>query len=506
MHIEINRDNKTPLYLQIKNQLRNMIISGMLPPDFILPSERTLSEELKVNRSTVIKAYTELKSEGFVESYVGKGTVILSQLSNGENDVNTYVPPLRWNQLENRLLKRNGEQTIVNMLSAFDKDDVISLASGLPSEDSYPIEVFQKIQSNILVKYKEKLFMPVGVDGLIELKKSIRTLLKIKDINTSLKQVIVTSGSQQGIDFLAKFFIEQGDVIIVEEPTYTGAIQTFESYGARVIGIPMGLDGMNLDILETCLLKYRPKFIYTQPTFHNPTGITMSLNKRKELLKLAYYYQIPIIEDDPYSEIRFQGEDLPSLKALDNHDYVIYLSSFSKTLSFSLRVGFMVANEWIINRITGFKQLSDIQTNTQAQYFISEFINEGYYQKHIAFIKDKYMRKRDLMVNELMKAKIEGLKIFIPQGGYFIWCKLPQNIRLSELMENTASEGVVIMPCDVFYPNGVVGESFIRLNFSYSTEKEISEGVKRVIKALKKSSTKSRSSRANLYTTINPFL
>lgn len=506
MHIEINRNSKTPLYIQIKSQLRNMIISGVLPADFILPSERTLCEELKVNRSTVIKAYSELKEEGFVEAYVGKGTVILPQLSKDDNSENAYVPPLRWNQLENRFLKKNNEQTITNMLSAFDKENIISLASGLPSEDSYPMDVFEKIQLKLLKKYEEKLFMPVGVDGSHELKSSIKNLLKGKDINVSLRQIIVTSGSQQCIDFWGKLFIEPGDIIIVEEPTFTGAIQTFEAYGARVIGIPMDDNGMNLEILENCLLKYRPKFIYTQPTFHNPTGITMSLEKRKKLLKLAYYYQIPILEDDPYSEVRFEGEHLPSLKALDNHDYVVYISSFSKTLSFSLRVGFMAGSESIINRIMGFKQLSDIQTNTQAQYFVSEFINGDYYQKHINFIKDKYKKKRDLMIDELMKGKVEGLKLFIPQGGYFIWCKLPQNIRLSELIDGTAAQEVLIMPCDVFYPNGVIGESYIRLNFSYPSEKDISEGVKRVIKAIKKCSVNSRSSRANLYSTINPFL
>ncbi|MBC8062972.1 MAG: PLP-dependent aminotransferase family protein [Clostridiaceae bacterium] len=506
MHIEINRVSKTPLYLQVKNQIKNMIISGALPADFNLPSERTLSADLKLNRSTIVKAYSDLKAEGFVESYVGKGTVILAQLSKDKSAEKTYIPPLRWNQLESRLFKRNNEQTITNMLSIFEKDKIISFASGIPSEDSYPMEKFGELQVDMLKKYKEKLFMPVGVEGSSELKTAIKGLLNAKDIIVTLKQLIITTGSQQGIDFWGKLFIEPGDIVIVEEPTFTGAIQTFEAYGARIIGIPIDETGMDLNILETCLLKYRPKFIYCQPTFHNPTGITMSLQKRKELLKLAYYYQIPILEDDPYSEIRFEGEHLPTLKALDTHDYVVYLSSFSKTLSFSLRVGFIAGNESVLNRITGFKQLSDIQTNTQAQYFVSEFINSGYYKTHLDFIKNKYKKKCDLMVALLSQSKIQGLKLQVPQGGYFLWCKLPDTLRLSELIENASSYGILIMPGDVFYPNGVIGESYIRLNFSYPSEKDITEGVKRLIKAIKKCSNISRSSKASLYTTINPFL
>lgn len=506
MHIEINRDSKTPLYIQIKKQISSMIMSSILPANYVLPSERILSEELKVNRSTIIKAYMELKAEGLVESFVGKGTVILPQLSKNEVFSNTYIPPLRWSQFENRLFTKNNDQTISKILSVFEKDKIISFASGISSEDTCEFELLKTVQINMLKKYKEKLFLPTGVDGSQELKNIIKNLLKSRGIITSTKQLIVTSGSQQAIDFLGKLFIEPGDVVIVEEPTYPGAIQVFENYGARIVGIPMSEDGMKLDILESCLLKYRPKFIYTQPNFQNPSGMTMSLEKRRQLLKLAYYYEIPIFEDDPYSELRFEGKSIPSLKSLDNHDYVVYISTFSKTISFSLRVGFIAANENLINHFIKFKQLSDIQTNTQAQYLVAEFIKEGHYQSHINFLKASYKNKRDLMRNELMKGKIQDLEVYMPQGGYFIWCKLPDTIRLTELMENLAAHGVLIMPGEVFYPNGSIVESFIRLNYSYPTEEDIREGVKRILKAINSCSVSKRNSKLSLSSNLDPFL
>lgn len=506
MHIEINRDSKTPIYIQIKKQISSMIMSSVLPANFVLPSERILSEELKVNRSTIIKAYMELKADGLVESYVGKGTVVLPQLSANEVASNTYVPALRWSQLENRLFTKNNDQTISKILSVFQKDKIISFASGISSEDTCDFELLKNIQIDILDKYKEKLFLPTGVDGSQELKNVIKSLLKDRGITATAKQLIVTSGSQQAIDFLGKLFIEPGDVVIVEEPTYPGAIQVFENYGAKIVGIPMDSNGMKLDILESCLLKYRPKFIYTQPNFQNPSGMTMSLERRKQLLKLAYYYEVPIFEDDPYSELRFDGNYIPSLKSLDNHDYVVYISTFSKTISFSLRVGFIAANENIINHFIKFKQLSDIQNNTQAQYLVTEFIKQGHYQAHIDFLKNNYKKKRDLMWNELMKGKIDGLKVFMPQGGYFIWCKLPDTIRLSELMENLASHGVLIMPGEVFYPNGTIVENYIRLNYSYPTEADIHEGIKIILKAINKCSLSKPNSKRSICSTLDPFL
>lgn len=506
MEITINRESKSPIYLQIKKQIEAMINSGKLPPNFILPAERVLGERLKINRSTVIKAYMELKAEGLVESRVGSGTVVLAPFSKDGIQEKMYVPPLRWNQLESRRVNKSNEQTINNILSVFEKEKVISFASGVASEDSYDMELLQSIQTRLLEKHREKVLMPTPVDGCSELKHTIRSYLQQNGINAGTKQIMVTSGSQQAVEFLARLLIEPGDIVLVEEPTYIGAIQAFESYDARLIGIPMDEEGIRLDILETCLVKYRPKLIYTQPTFHNPTGMTMSLNRRKELLKLAYYYNIPILEDNPYEELYYEGEKLPSLKSLDNNDYVIYVSSFSKTISFSLRVGYVVAGENIINRFIKFKQITDIQTNTLSQYFVHEFVAQGYLKNHLEKIRNKYRKKRDLMIAQLNKCSIEGMRIFIPGGGYFIWLELPNNIRMNELIKLLGDKGIIVMPGDVFYPKYNIESNFIRLNFSYPKEQDIKDGIEKLLDCIVKCSNSNVKVRHPVETVLNPYL
>lgn len=506
MQIVINKESQMPIYIQIKKQLSDMIIKGQLPSNFILPPERTLARQLNVNRSTVVRAYMELKAEGYIQSKQGSGTVVLSHLGEEVVKENTYVPPLRWGQLESKTFSSNKDVTISKILSVFETGKTISFASGIMSEDIYNIEKFKQLQTDLYDKYKEKLFMPTPVDGNHLLKNLLRNYLAENGMRVNNKELLVTTGSQQTLEFIAKYFIEAGDVVIIEEPTYPGAIQVFESYGAKIIGIPMESDGMDLDILETCLIRYKPKFIYTQPDFQNPTGITMSLNKRKELLKLAYYYQVPIIEDNPYRELRLEGETLPTLRSLDRHEYVIYLSSFSKSISFSIRVGYAIASEQVIERFKYFKQISDIQTSTQSQYLVAEIFESGFFKEHINSIIMEYRKKRDKMIQMLSQTQIEGFKLFVPQGGFFIWCKLPDEIRLSELMHDLAKSGIVVMPGEVFFCNERINENYLRLNFSYPKEEDIEDGCKKLIACIKQCLRNKKSYTHEISSKLNPFL
>lgn len=506
MDITINRESKTPIYLQIKKQIEHQIVVGKLPSNFILPAERTLSMKLGVNRSTVVKAYMELKADGLVESRIGSGTVVLAPLTKDVTQEKMYIPPVRWGQFESKRAARAGEQTINNILSVFEKERIISFASGISSEDACDINLMRNLNLQIIDKYREKLFMPTPVDGSTELKTAIKAYIQGNGINAGTKQIMVTSGSQQSIEFFARTIIDSGDVVLVEEPTYIGAIQAFESYDAKIIGIPMDDEGIRLDILESCLIKYRPKFIYTQPNFHNPTGISMSLERRKGLLKLAYYYNLPILEDDPYGELYYSGNPLPSLKSLDNNDYVVYLSSFSKTISFSLRVGFVVASENIISRFIQFKQITDIQTSTLSQLTINEFLNGGHMGPHLDYLRKIYKNKRDLMLNELNKGNLDGMKITVPNGGYFIWLRLPDYIRMNEFVKGLADKGVVVMLGDIFYPGYSINGNYIRLNFSYPSEKYIKEGVSILKNCIKQYSTGSLKKKYEFEAEINPFI
>lgn len=456
MEIILNRNGNTPIYLQIKNQIKQKIISKELGEDYRLPSERMLSKQLEVDRSTVVKAYMELKAEGLVQSFVGKGTVVIPQVSTQAEFDKLSVPKIYWNQWMKQESSLKNQQFIAQILENAHEKDMISFAGGIPSSDTYPIETIKQIQKECMDQYKEKLFMPTSVYGCMPLRENIKKHIAKRGIQVSTKEIMITSGVQQGIYYFAKLFIEQGDMVLVEEPSYLGAIEIFKAAGAKVIGVPVDANGMKIDILENLLIRYRPKFIYTQPSFQNPSGATLSLSRRKELLKLAYFYQIPILEDDSYGEISY-GESTLSLKALDKNDYVIYLGSFSKSLCLGMRIGWVIANDAIIERFGGLKQITDLHSNTMAQYVLSEFLQQGYYSNHLKEIRKQYEERKNLMISELKKYKVDGLEWNEP---------------------------------DPFYSNGTIGDVSIRLNYTYPSKENIKEGIKRLVNAIKKAQIK----------------
>ncbi|SMC33400.1 PLP-dependent aminotransferase family protein [Sporomusa malonica] len=485
MRISINRNADTPIYLQIKNQLRDMIFSGVLPEDFLLPPERSLAKTLEVNRSTVIKAYQELKADGLVDSHVGRGTVILSQAAKKLSLMEGYINPLPWYQLFTESITSSND-TIIGDIMAMTGGDVISFAGGIPAPNLYPVKIMEEIQKELFQKNGQELFLHSPVEGYYPLRESISYLLRQRQqITASPKDVVVLSGSQQGLDFAARIFIRPGDTVIVEEPTFFGAIQIFRSAGARVIGVPIDNDGMRIDVLESLLVRHKPKFIYTLPTFQNPSGVTLSLERRYQLLNLAYQHQLPIVEDDPYGELYYGNTPVPPLKALDRHGYVIYLSTFSKALFLGLRVGWVAAPPQVLAKFAHLKQMTDLHVNTPAQLLLDAFIRRGDYERHIALLRQEYAERRNIMLKALEKYKIPGISWNKPEGGFYIWCRLPDNIVRHKLVANAGKRGVVFLPGEAFYPDGTQGDTHIRLNYTFAKPQQIEEGIKYLMQAVR---------------------
>lgn len=484
MRISINRNVKTPIYLQIKNQIRDMIFSEAIVEGFSLPPERKLADLIGVNRSTVIKAYQELKADGLVGSHVGKGTVVLPQILNKTSFVKTPVNPVPWYQFFNETITSTNGHIISDIMEMTTYKNIISLAGGIPSPDLYPVKNIQEIQAKLFESYGSDMFLQSPVEGHYSLRESISDLLKNRQIEVSPKEVMILSGSQQGLDFASRIFIRPGETVIVEEPTFFGAIQLFRAAGARIIGVPIDKDGIRTDILEALLVRHKPKFIYTLPTFQNPSGVTMSLERRYELLNLAYQYQTPILEDDPYGELRYDGITIPPLKALDRHGYVMYLSTFSKVLFLGLRVGWIAAPQQLLSKFAHLKQITDLHVNTPSQWLLDRFIREGYYEKHIKLITKEYAFKKKAMVEALEKYKAYDIVWNEPEGGYYIWCRLPKNIAQTKLINKASNKGVVYVPGEAFYPYGTQGESYIRLNYTFPSVDEIEEGIKRLMEAV----------------------
>lgn len=483
MEIKIDRQSKTPLYLQIRNSIRSLIMAGNLPEGYRLPSERTLAQNLSINRSTVVKAYEELEADDLVESHVGRGTTVKS-VNNDPGTVNDSASfNMTWKHLFSRQSARMQDPLITNILNLLARQDIISLAAGAPSPELYPNADFASVSADLHMQYGSSLMEYGPTPGQGELRAYLVQHMRDRGTALGLENIMVTSGSQQALDLITRVFIEPGDTVFVEEPSYMGALQVFSAAGARLVSVPMDKDGLRTDVLEQLLARNRPKFIYTLPTYQNPSGITLNEQRRRELLKVARAHHVPIVEDDIYSDIYFD-RPVPSLKSADNHEQVIYISSFSKIVFPGLRLGWVAAPAEVVNRLVLAKQLTDLHSNTPAQLALAEYCNRGLLEKHLSFIRAEYALRCGAMLSGLKDHSPAGLKWSRPAGGFYIWCTLPEGISSTQLLVRAVNNGVAFVPGEAFYTGGE-GSQSLRLSFSRYSPEKIRTGVEILCSTLK---------------------
>jgi DNA-binding transcriptional MocR family regulator len=315
---------------------------------------------------------------------------------------------------------------------------------------------------------------------------------------------MMLSGSQQGIDLAARILLDPGDIVVVEEPTYFPAFQVFKTAGARVIGVPADEQGMDIDILDGLLHRYRPKLIYTIPTFQNPSGAEMSLDRRKRLVALASKYGVMILEDDAYGDLCYEGRLLPTLKSLDNEGYVIYLSTFSKNIYSGLRLGWIAAHKRIIRNFTSARQLMDIHPSSLSQWIVERFIEKGMLESHLARVCKEYRERRDMMIAALSRHAPRDLIWNRPKAGYYLWCRLPEGVSATKLVRKAAGYKVSFIPGPPFFESGQ-GDEFIRLNFTFAPVRDIEEGIKRLCAAMKELMSEENTD-VDLLTEIKPIV
>ncbi|MEM5782323.1 MAG: PLP-dependent aminotransferase family protein, partial [Candidatus Aenigmatarchaeota archaeon] len=329
---------------------------------------------------------------------------------------------------------------IRELLKLTEDPEIISFGGGMPSPKSFPIKFVEKITRKVLKKHGEQALQYGPTEGITSLRETlIKRMKKTRKIKCNLKQIIITTGSQQALDLTSKIFINPGDYIVVECPTYIGALTAFNAYQPNYIPISMDENGMKTDELEEKIKANKDKtikFIYTIPTFQNPAGVSLSLERRKHLLEIAEKYNILILEDEAYSELNYSGKNYPSLKSMDKNDLVIYTHTFSKVLSPGFRLGWIVGNEEIIRKIAIAKQGADLCTNMFVQFIAEEYIKSGLIDKQIPKIREMYKRKRDIMLRSLEKYFPKGSSWTKPDGGMFIWAKLPEKINTKEMFED----------------------------------------------------------------------
>ncbi len=364
--------------------------------------------------------------------------------------------------------------------------NMISFAAGNPAAASFPVEKIRAISEQILLTDPTGALQYSVTEGYGPLREQLKARLRDKfSIGTSDDELIVTTGGQQGIDLAAKVLCNEGDTVICENPSFIGALNAFRSYNAKLVGVDVEQDGINVEKLEQAL-KDNPntKLIYLIPTFQNPSGITMSLEKRRAVLALAERYGAVILEDNPYGELRFDGEDVPTIKSLDKTGTVLYCSSFSKILSAGMRVGFICGNKALIQKIVVVKQVNDVHTNIFFQMLASRFMEVYGLDEHIASIRALYRQKSALMV-EALEEQLGGiLEIVRPQGGLFIWGTLPDKYDSAVFAKKAIGNMVAVVEGKTFMPDqSAVSHSF-RMNYSTPTDEQIIEGVRRLRKTL----------------------
>ncbi len=364
---------------------------------------------------------------------------------------------------------------------------VISFAGGLPFSGLFPIEEMKDVVNTVLEREGQLALQYGPTEGDSRLRKFlVDRVNEDEGVDIDEENILIVSGAQQALDLIGKIFIDPGDPIIVGLPSYLGGIQAFNSFRANMIGAPVDKQGMNVDIVEEILKGYsaknrKIKFVYVVPDFQNPSGVTLSLERRKKLLDLCYEHETVIVEDTPYRELRFEGESIPKLGAMDNKGYAFSLHTFSKILFPGTRIGWIIANKAIMDKLVMAKQPTDLCSPPLNQSIIYEFCRRGLLDSHIKKIVEVYRKKRDVMLEALEEHMPQdaGVDWTYPEGGLFLWVTLPKNLDAEKLFPKAVEKKVAYVVGSAFHFDRS-GKNTMRLNFSYPTEEQIIEGIKRL--------------------------
>lgn len=381
---------------------------------------------------------------------------------------------------------RVNTDAITDILKYMTMPGMTSFSGGRPATETFPVEEIRSIIEEALSKDAATILQYGSTGGRPELKKAyIEHMAKPKGIDVNEENLLVLTGSNQGIGFIAEALVNPGDNVLVESPTFLTTIMVLNKLGANCIPVNVDDNGMIMEDLEEKIKKYSPKFVYTIPTFQNPTGLTLPTERREKIAQLSEKYEVIVVEDDPYCELRYKGETLPPIKSFDKKGYVVLLSSFSKIISPGLRVGIMAAHKDIISKVALVKQLDDTHSPNLNQVICAEFLHRGLLPAHIEKIKSLYATRLNAMIEAIENYFPKSVAYTKPEGGLFIWCNATGDFDIKEVLERSAKEEKVsFVPGATFFINPQDGKNSFRLNFSSNSPEKIEEGIKKLGKIL----------------------
>jgi GntR family transcriptional regulator/MocR family aminotransferase len=475
MRIALDPQLDQPLYRQISTHFRASILSGNLRPGTRLPAVRGLAGSLGVNRATAESAYAELVAEGLVISRQGSGYYVLAHAP-GEVRARSGV----WPAWQGRLSYGGFEAMSAYLPEVSRQTDWIALDGGACDPRLFPMDEFRKLLGRVMRRDGAVAVEYGEIAGFGPLRVTLAQVLASQGIQTGPDNILITAGSQQALSLVASLILPSGSGVVVERPTYAGALDVFRSRGLHIHTVGLDEDGMDVDELEGILVRHKPGLIYTIPNFHNPTGACLSGQRRRQLISLAGRFDVPILEDDYVGDIRYEGRAQPTLKSLDPDGRVIYMSTFSKMLIPGLRVGFVVADGPVYHYLVCSKRCHDLATSNLIQRALQDYVSVGRYHAHLQRSCTVYRRRRDAMLAALERYMPPGTTWLRPKGGLFVWVTLPEGLWASNLLPRACGEGVIFAPGGNFHLDPSEGEGFMRLNFASNTEDVIEEGIMRL--------------------------
>ncbi|OZI13686.1 GntR family transcriptional regulator [Bacillaceae bacterium SAS-127] len=456
-------------YEKVIHYIKENIFNGEWPIGSKIPSQRKLAELFGVNRSTIVTALEELKADGLLEGVMGKGTIVVN---------NTWTllatsPPADWNETTaSNWLKAHSSSSVEGANE--NEDHFIQLSKGELAQDIFPTNHMQQVMMRLADNLE-----PFGYEepkGFLPLREAISEYMRRQGTEVSPSSILIVSGALQGLQLISAGLLHRGSTILLEKPSYLYSLQVFQSAGMKLCGLPMDQEGLHPAAIKKHYESER-SIVYTIPCFHNPTGILMTEQRRRELLNVCEQLRLPVIEDDIYRELWIDGPPPPSLKSLDPYGHVLYLGSLSKTLSPGLRIGWIAGSEQVIDRLAEIKQQTDYGSSSLSQRVAAEWISSGLYETHLSFVREQLKERRTTALHILNQYMSDLAEWDVPSGGFLIWLKLKVTIPYKELYTKAYQQGILLNPGTIYTEESTQA---IRLSYGYASMEDFEKGIKQL--------------------------
>ena len=473
MNIRVNHTIKTPIYRQIATQMKAQILNGEITAGSTLPSERAMAQILGVHRNTVVRAYGELKDEELIVSRQGVGyEVVLPELEQNTGKGKR----VHWeNQIREKYLDM--QVTFDDLFQRFSDENIISLGSGIATTEIYDREKVAADIARLITEEGRTQYFYSPYQGDKNLRQKLISFLSTKGIKATMSEIQVLTETNQALDFIVTLLLEPGDTVLMEEPVSPDAYRTVELAGGRIVTVPIDENGMRCEKLEELVQLHKPRFIYVNSSFHDPTGSILSIERRKKIIEISNRNRVAIIEEDAASELVYSGSKYLPMKAYDTMNNVIYIYSFSLTFMPGLSLAFVVADRVLIERLSYLVSVRMVATDWLTQKLIAKYLGDGSYYQVIPRFCENYAVKQELVCRKLDQMKMLGVEYGRPRGGVYIWCRLPDGLDSKELARAAQKNGISVLPGYVFYPLKNGGRNYIRLNYSYESGERLQAGM-----------------------------